>query len=129
MSLILYEDDDRSVVGVTLPPHVTSSLSNNFEMNGNLEFNPQAKVDWLRIESWIRMRNSNLTHNQGQNIRGRTVGDYTCWCQDSVTKRFFRAKLDFKRNYDVKSTQFYKNGKFENDGSTISIGVQEVSNG
>ena len=75
MSLILYNDDERTSVGITLPPHVTSDLSNNFEMVGSLSFLPQSKVDWLKIENWIRMRNNALTHNQSQNIRGKTVGD------------------------------------------------------
>ena len=129
MSLILYNyyngENDNSV-GVTLPPHTTSTLSNNFQMNGRLDFNTQAKINWLKIENWIRMRNNALTHNQSTNIRGKTVGDYTCWCKDPVTLRKFKAKLTFNRNYDAKSTAFWNNGTWEQDGSTISIEVQEV---
>ena len=126
MSLILYNDDARTSVGVILPPHVTSTLTNNYEIKGQLEFLPQAKVDWLKIENWIRMRNNALTHNQSQNIRGKTVGDYTCWCKDTVSLRIFKAKLTFSRSYDVNSTAFFNNGQWENDGSKITIVVQEV---
>ncbi len=126
MSLILYNNDERTSVGITLPPHVTSDLSNNFEMVGSLSFLPQSKVDWLKIENWIRMRNNTLTHNQSQNIKGKTVGDYTCWCKDTVSLRVFKAKLTFSRSYDVSSTAFWNNGQWENDGSKITIAVQEV---
>jgi len=126
MSLILYNDDSHSVVGITLPPHTSSSLVDDFEYNGSLEFNTQDKMTWLKIQNWLKMRNSNLTFNKGTNIRGKTTGDYTCWCQDTVTLRYFKAIIRMKRSYSASGTAFHKNGVWEKDGSTFSLDIQEV---
>ena len=126
MSLILYNDDNHSVVGVTLPPHTSSELGNDFEFSGSLEFNTQDKKTWLMIENWLNMRNSNLTFNKGTNIRGRTTGDYTCWCKDTVTLRYFKAIIRMKRSYSASGTAFFKNSVWENDGSTFYLEIQEV---
>ena len=125
MSLILYKSEDFSEEWGELPPHASSTLSNSFEINGNLVFKNQTKETWLPIENFIRLRNRGRVFSNGTNINSLNVGDYTCPVQDKVTGKKFYAILDFSRDSSG-DTRFWSGKTWQTDGSNFTITVKEV---
>lgn len=123
MSLILYSDDNTIFKEIQAYKDTNSSTSN--QSTYNYTFNPSFLSEVLELEEWIKFRNNNQTFNLSTNIRGKTIGDYTCKVKDTVTGRQFYARIDINTS-ESDRTRHYSGCEWQQNGRTFSLSLQEV---